>query len=227
MIMKDSLVFVFDLDDTLYKEIDFLKSAYVEISEYLQPYTNVVAHTIYNVLITTYNNGGNPFKAVLEAFHLCETVKITTLLDIYRNHKPNITLAPSAKVLLEYLKVNAFKIGLITDGRSQQQRSKLEALGLYTYFDDLIISEEFGSEKPHINNFKFYEDKYGKACKYVYIGDNTKKDFVTPNQLGWTSICLLDNTLNIHKQSFDLADNYLPLFKINDLKEVPNILNQI
>jgi len=31
MIIKDTVV-VFDLDDTLYKEIDFLKSAYKEVA---------------------------------------------------------------------------------------------------------------------------------------------------------------------------------------------------
>ena len=30
--------------------------------------------------------------------------------------------------------------------------------------------------------------------------DNPDKDFIAPNNLGWTSICLIDKGLNIHKQ---------------------------
>jgi putative hydrolase of the HAD superfamily len=56
--------------------------------------------------------------------------------------------------------------------------------------------------------------------EYVYIADNTQKDFVTPNKLGWTTICLLDNGHNIHKQNFELSKEYLPQFRINSFEEI-------
>jgi putative hydrolase of the HAD superfamily len=225
--MKDNLVFVFDLDDTLYKEIDFLKSAYKEIAQYIASKTNANATKVYHFMIDTYYKGDNPFAEVLRAFQPSNT-DIPDLLQLYRHHAPNITLSQESKNLLTYLKANVYKIGLITDGRSTQQRSKIKALGLEPYLDDIIISEEFGSEKPNPNNFKFYETKYDSTRNYVYIGDNTKKDFVAPNSLGWTSICLLDgSSLNIHKQNFDLASQFLPHFKINHFSEVSNILKQI
>ena len=116
---------------------------------------------------------------------------------------------------------------MITDGRSVQQRNKIKALGLSEYFDDVIISEEFGSEKPNINNYKYFVDKYGYSYKYVYIGDNINKDFIAPNLLGWSTICLLDNGKNIHKQSFHLENNTKPIYLINELKEIGNILLEI
>ncbi len=226
--MKGNIVFVCDLDDTLYKEIDFLKSAYKEIAHYIANKTecNLNVNSLYDVLIKAYNNGENAFAKVISTYNLSQITTVD-LLNVYRNHKPNIELPNSSHTLLTYLKRTVFKIGLITDGRSRQQRSKIEALGLENFLDDILISEEFGTEKPNLNNFKFYEDKYGKSAHYVYIGDNTKKDFVTPNSLGWTSICLLDDSRNIHKQDFNLPTNFLPKFKIEDLNEVPNILNQI
>ncbi len=225
--MKDNLVFVFDLDDTLYKEIDFLKSAYEEIAQYIASKVSVDASVIYTFLVEAYYKGANPFETVLLKFKPSDT-EVSTLLQLYRNHSPNIKLSNESKTLLSYLKANVYKIGLITDGRSKQQRSKIKALGLEAYLDDILISEEFGSEKPNPNNFKFYETKYGTSLNYVYIGDNTKKDFIAPNHLGWTSICLLDDaSLNIHKQSFDLANQFLPQFKINHFNEVPNIIKHI
>ena len=53
----------------------------------------------------------------------------------------------------QYLKENNITIGIITDGRSIQQRSKLEALGLYEYTNQVVISEEIGSEKPNLKNY--------------------------------------------------------------------------
>ncbi|MDO7136448.1 MULTISPECIES: HAD family hydrolase [Algibacter] len=226
MTTKNKIVFVFDLDDTLYKEIDFLKSAYREISQYISDKSDFEAKAIYDKMITSYYNGANPFQTVLD-FVQSEEITISALLDIYRNHEPNIILTESHQDILTYLKTNVYKIGLITDGRSIQQRSKLKALGLTEYFDDIIISEEFGSEKPNVKNFNFYLDKYGENYKYIYIGDNTKKDFIAPNALNWISICLRDSGENIHKQTFDLEKKLKPLFVINSLKQIPEILKKL
>ena len=67
-------------------------------------------------------------------------------------------------------------------------------------------------------------DKYPEAS-YVYIGDNPKKDFVGANEVGWNTICLLDNGENVHKQEFDiLEDRYLPDVRIKSLVELVEII---
>jgi putative hydrolase of the HAD superfamily len=58
------------------------------------------------------------------------------------------------------------------------------------------------------------------AVNYIYIADNPKKDFITPNKLGWTSICLLDKGQNVHSQNFDLPKVFLPQFFINSFQEI-------
>ena len=114
-----------------------------------------------------------------------------------------------------------FTLGMITDGRSITQRNKFQALGLEQFIENenLVISEEFGSEKPSERNFMFFQDKYADA-EFVYIGDNLRKDFITPNKLGWKTICLLDDGRNIHRQDFSCPEEYLPNVKIHTLKEL-------
>jgi putative hydrolase of the HAD superfamily len=114
-------------------------------------------------------------------------------------------------------------LGIITDGRSVTQRNKLTQTGMLYFFDDILISEEFGSEKPNNANYMYYH-KYGEA-NYFYIGDNLGKDFLAPNALNWTTICLLDNGNNIHKQDFNLDSSFLPKYKINNLDEVLKFIN--
>ena len=113
------------------------------------------------------------------------------------------------------------KIGfsIITDGRSISQNNKIKALGLSHLAQNIIISEETGYEKPHVNNFKIIEKIYPDK-KLLYVADNTSKDFLAPNTLKWDTVCLLDNGQNIHKQNFDLQIKYLPKIKINYLKEL-------
>lgn len=223
MIINNQLIVVLDLDDTLYNEFDFLKSAFHEISNYLSSIINIKEAFIFEAMLNYYNNNLNTFEEVLKTYKI-ETVTINQLINIYRNHIPKIQLSKSTESALMFLKQMSYKVGIITDGRSIQQRNKISALGLVDYFDDIIISEEFGSEKPNPNNFKFFMNKYGDEYQYVYIGDNVNKDFIVPNSLGWTSICLLDSGKNIHKQSFNLENYKMPLYVINDLKDIQNIL---
>ncbi|WP_445738403.1 HAD family hydrolase [Mariniflexile sp.] len=225
MVLSKNSIVVFDLDDTLYKEIDFLKSAFNEISIHLSSKIKIESVLILDAMMNYYNNGLNVFDEVIKTFNI-DTVSIDQLLTIYRNHKPVIELCKSTKKALWSIKKRAYRVGIITDGRSIQQRNKISALQLTDYFDDIIISEEFGSEKPHINNFGFFINKYGTNYEYVYIGDNTAKDFIGPNALGWASICLLDDGRNIHKQFFNSDKITKPLYLINDLNEIKNILQK-
>ena len=61
--------------------------------------------------------------------------------------------------------------------------------------------------------------------RYFYIGDNPQKDFITPNELGWTTIGLMDNGQNIHTQT-SIGGNYNPQFWINDITELIKIINE-
>jgi putative hydrolase of the HAD superfamily len=203
--MKTNKVVVFDLDDTLYNEIDFLKSAYQEISDRISKSVQVEYSIIFNDLINFYFFKKNAFKEILKKYST--PYSINDLLCLYRNHKPNLILQNDKLEVLRYLKDNNIPICLLTDGRSVQQRNKLKALGVLDFFSEVIISEEFGSEKPHINNYKYFEGIFGRA-QYYYIGDNLKKDFITPNKLGWITICLKDNGLNIHSQNINFENRF-------------------
>lgn len=193
--------FVFDLDDTLYAEIDYLKSAFDEIANYLD---YLESERLFKEMMEIFYDKGDVFEYLVGRYSATKT----ELIDIYRSHNPKINLFDGVVDFFEKLS-NLDKIAIITDGRSTTQRNKLRALGIVELADYIVISEEVQSEKPSYKNFKLVEDNL-KCDKYYYIGDNPNKDFLTPNKLGWTTICLLDQGQNIHKQSFDLPNQYLP-----------------
>ena len=209
MILPSSKIFVFDLDDTLYSERDFEKSGIEFVYENLS-----IKHIS---LETILNNRENWIEQIIDSSNNKITLQI--VLDIYRNHFPTIQLYKDAKVFLEKLLSQGTEMSLITDGRSITQRNKLRALGIETFFKNIVISEEVNSEKPSEYNFRMVMDN--KITEnYIYIADNPKKDFITPNKLGWTSICLLDRGQNVHKQNFNISSEYLPLFSISSFEEI-------
>lgn len=215
-------VVVFDLDDTLYKEDDYVLSAYAEIARCLSVEKGLNRNEIINILNGSRESGENPFDNLLKRYNV---ITIEDLLVIYRYHLPDINLPKDSIKLLEKLKGNVV-IGLITDGRSITQRNKIKALGLEAYIEDenIIISEEFGSEKTDVSNYLFFCNKYPDNNVFYYIGDNLKKDFVNANSLGWTTIQLIDNGRNIHSQEVEVHENYLPQYKVHNIFDAYEII---
>ncbi len=213
MMQSLSNVIIFDLDDTLYKEVSFVKSGFRAIAKSL----GVPACA--DELLSSWAKGENAFERLLQKYSLHFTV--AELLKIYREHYPEIELDSSTILTLDTLVANGKVLGIITDGRSQTQRNKIKALGLTRWIsdDNIIISEEFGSIKPDARNYQYFMTKYpGKT--YSYIGDNTLKDFIAPKVLGWQTICVKDNGQNIHPQNFDVSEEYLPIITINSILEI-------
>jgi len=207
----DADVVVFDLDDTLYKEIDFLYSAYAEIATRL--------HLDVEAMKAAYHRSENVFQQIVERTEGKATTE--QLLRLYRNHVPSISLPAQVFHFLNILKVAGKTIGIISDGRRATQRNKIKALGLEHYIptNHIVISEEFGSSKPAEANYLHFH-KLHPGGSFVYIADNVAKDFITPNRLGWFTACLLDDGRNIHPQSFNFPHDFLPKLCFRNWEEL-------
>ncbi len=211
------IIICFDLDDTLYKEIDFVESAYKEISQ-REKHPNLLP-----MMMRWQERGENVFNLFKEITG--KETSISEYLSIYRTHYPTISLSDGIENTLDELKRRDITLGLITDGRSISQRNKINALGLDRWIDNenIIISEETNSEKIEEPNFRYFMKKYKKAI-YTYVGDNPQKDFVVPNRLGWNTIMLKDDGRNIHKQEIVPLEN-LPQKTIMNIEELLDIIN--
>lgn len=203
---------IFDLDDTLMYEIEYLQSAYREISEFVD---KINGYELYDDMIKWYIEKQDVF-GILEKKYSHSKIQ---LLEIYRNHFPNIEIAKDVKKVLGYIRENSFKLGLISDGRSVTQRNKLKALNIEGLFDRIVISEEFGSTKPNFKNYEIFMNDH-ESFDFFYIGDNTTKDFIAPNNLGWTTIAIRDSGRNIHKQDFECSQEHKPQFIVDNIKEI-------
>lgn len=202
----------FDLDDTLYKEIDFLKSAYHEIASSVG-HPELLPH-----MLQWYKVGDNVFQKLNK--YLNKETPISEYLEMYRNHYPTISLSDGVEDVLNELRYRESILGIITDGRSISQRNKIKALGLERWIEDknIIISEEFGSDKTNERNFRHFVELY-TGSSFTYVGDNPQKDFVVPNRLGWQTVMLKDDGRNIHHQGY-VQKEFLPQAVIYDMREL-------
>lgn len=206
---------VFDLDDTLYKERDFQTSGFKSV---LSSVGRASDEKLLAMMLAWNRVGRNAFAELIE--HLDLDIRTGDLLERYRSHTPMISLSPGAPELLGQLGRAGVGLALVTDGRSSTQHAKLRALEIDQCFDVVVISEEVGSEKPDPRNFRAVGQAMRKCSSFVFVADNPRKDFVTPNALGWKTIQLDDDGRNIHSQTVQVPDSYQALFRIASLEEI-------
>lgn len=177
---------IFDLDDTLYSEKQYVRSGYKAVAKLLGD------EKLADRLWTYFENGKPAIDELLNELG-CMGRK-EECLEAYREQMPEITLYDGVADLILELKSKGIKVGIITDGRVSGQKKKIQALGLDKLIDDIIITDELGGvqfRKPCDIAFRIMQRRWGLPFEQmVYVGDNAEKDFQAPKQLGMRSLYL-------------------------------------
>lgn len=193
--MRTIAAVVFDLDDTLYPERQYVLSGFAAVAEAFRDQLGDVAKTRADMQrLFDPNRRKRVFNELLAERGLSDSAEtnglVGRMLETYRSHKPKITLHADADTVLARFG-ERYKIGLITDGRPVQQQAKIDALNLRTRFDEIIVTGELGADcaKPSPAAFELIATRLGAAhAQCVYVADNPAKDFVGPNALGWMTV---------------------------------------
>lgn len=213
----------FDLDDTLFKERDYVLTGWRAVAEAVSSEVNLSSDCLFDLMRCS----PDAFDALLSLPEVKETgLEISDVLAIYRAHKPTLSLPDDTLVALSQLNAGGAVTAIITDGRSITQRNKIEALGLDKIIDPghILISEEAGADKLTPQPFETLARRVA-ADHYYMVGDNPVKDFYYPNRLGWTSIMLRDRAgVNVPSQSLDDKEpDFWPQIFIDNLTQLPDL----
>ncbi|MFD1359129.1 HAD family hydrolase [Fictibacillus halophilus] len=215
---------VFDMDDTLFKEADYVLSGFLAVDKWLKE--TIGLSGFYQHAVELFSKGERKyiFNQVLESLKVrCNKNFICQLIDVYRNHTPIISLFEDAKYVLNNLQ-DSIKIGLITDGYLSSQKQKFDALGIHEKFDTVIFTDELGREHWKPNPLPYEQACLKLECLHsecIYIGDNVNKDFVTAKKLGWLTVHINRNE-GIYKKA-KVSYEYEADYQINNMKELFNI----
>jgi len=219
-------VIIFDLDDTLYPERDFVKSGFRKVAEYIEKKFKIKKKEFFKTLIDVLNEEerGHIFDTALKKYDLYNKNLVDKLVEVYRFHKPNIKLYPGTKNLLNSLK-KKYKLALITDGLGYVQQNKVKALTVENLFDSIIYTDNCDKEKfkPNPYTFKKALAHFNLSSREaIYIGDDPHKDFIGAKKLGIRTVRVLQGRYkDIRKEKEFEAD-----CNINKLGEIKNLLKK-
>lgn len=183
---------VFDLDDTLYPERDYVLSGFRAVAKWSEINLCIPQEQGYARLYQLYASGvrSNTFNQWLHLFGVDEGL-VPALIQVYRKHEPQICPFPEIPALLAELHQH-YRLGLLTDGYLEVQKRKLAALGLAASFDAVLFTDELGREhwKPSPKPFREMLLRLGIEApdRAVYVADNPLKDFIGARETGMYTI---------------------------------------
>lgn len=219
---------VFDLDHTLFDRYATLTEVMKEFvvhfdisKDYdLKSATELIVYADKN-----FNNFG--WKNVLNYMTvkgLFNTVpSLTEYSDfIFNEFKKTAVEYPFSKPVLSTLRERGYKVALITNGGYEVQNRKLELLGLHDYFDEIIISREFGVDKPAPEPFiEMAKRLDAEPEELLYIGDNPLNDVEGSRNAGYIPVWV--KTTGIW--GFD--DIEKPEYCVETVAEIPELIEKI
>jgi putative hydrolase of the HAD superfamily len=221
---------VFDLDDTLYLEHEYVLSGFRHIAGLVAPDARQSPESIFAFLqasTTKREHRGHNLDLLLGEYPgLRSAWSASRLIEEYRRHNPKISLFPGVPSMLSDLRDAGAYLAVITDGASQSQHRKAEALQLAEQVNLVIVTDDHGIEyrKPHPYAYRRVSKASGcDHAECVYVGDNPAKDFFAPRVLGWDTIRIrFPNQL--HAQAEPLAPEAAPRVECGDITQLSALL---
>jgi len=214
---------VFDMDDTLYEEQDYVVSGFKAVDEYVSRWLGIDG--FYDIAVEMFRSDNKQmiFNRTLDRLEVeYDDRLIADLVDHYRCHYPDIRLLDDARWVLEQLHDDV-KIALISDGYLSAQRQKVAALNLSRRFDYILLTDELGREnwKPNPLPYQTVSRKlHIPHHECMYIGDNVMKDFISANKLGWTTVHVSRKDGVYRDRIFD--SEYQAHYRVDSLRTLEN-----
>lgn len=153
-----------------------------------------------------------------------DTLLSNELADAYSfSRNELIHVFPRTVSTLEQLRNKGFRLGLLTNGTSEEQRSKLERFGLSKYFEVILVEGEIGFGKPDVRVYEKALSLLKLTPDEVWmIGDNLVWDVRAPQTIGIFSIWN-----DYLKQGLPSTHDVTPDHSVNDVSELIDLIETL
>ncbi|HSR48552.1 MAG TPA: HAD-IA family hydrolase [Anaerolineales bacterium] len=218
---------VFDLDDTLYPEREFVRGGLQAAAVWAEHALEADAARAFAELWAMFEAGvrGDTFDRWLRSHGYPIPGNREAMILAYRDHRPHLKPYLDVRPALEDVHTSC-ALGVITEGVRHVQQAKLAALGLQDLLKDVVVlgEEEREAWKPSPRPFeRWMADKEFQPDEIVYVGDNPAKDFLGARRAGWSSI-RVRRPEGLHAAAEPRGVEARPDFEFPDLVQLPALV---
>ena len=218
-----SMVTILDLDDTLYRELAYVKSGFQVVASFLARKFGLARLKVYQAMLAKLKRGrGKIFDDVLKENGLYSNKLGAKCVSIYRCHEPKVKLYDDADRFLT--KFRKYPLYIVTDGNKLVQKKKVFALKLNGRVKRIFFTRDYGlrHEKPSPYCFlRICRLEKIEPREAVYIADNPRKDFIGLKPLGFKTVRILRGNY----KNLKLAAPYEGRRRIKGFGELWDFLN--
>jgi putative hydrolase of the HAD superfamily len=186
---------LFDLDDTLYEQAQWLNGAWRAVARMAAPV--IEEHALFAALRRIAAEGSDRGRIIDRALAALGRgdLAVAPFVEAFRRFRPDVLAPyPGVDACLTALG-DAVPLGLVTDGDPALQASKLAALGLAHHFRVVVYSDELGgrgTRKPAPAPFLAALEQLGvDPGGAVYVGDRPDKDVAGALAAGMRAVRVL------------------------------------
>ena len=183
-----SRALLFDLDDTLFLEEDFVASGLGAVADHCACACGAPAGELFDHLWYDFRRLGRTqiFDRFLKAYPMAAR-DVAELVGVYRDHEPRLDLPALSRLTLKRAR-DVGRVGLVTDGAPRTQRHKVAALGLEAQVD-LIVYAWDHAPKPDPAGFLHAARSFGLAPQdCVIVGDDPFHDVAAARAAGMACV---------------------------------------
>ena len=185
---------LFDLDDTLYPERQFVDGGFHAVAGFLAGFTGRSEADLADRLWALHvrDGRGRLFDTLLAELGLDAADLSPACLLVYRTHPARLTAFPGAEALLDRLRGTGIRTGVVSDGNAAVQSRKLAGLGtIAARLDVVVLTDDLGPGHAKPSPIPF-----GVACRLlgvppsatIYVGNDPRKDFAGARSAGLRTI---------------------------------------
>jgi len=183
---------LFDLDDTLYAERQFVRSGFCVVAAEVEARFGVARREAQATLVGALRRG-NRSRALQELCerHLLPVGIVPDLVDAIRAHTPSLRLPDSTVEVLRAARGAGWRLGVVTNGFPAIQARKIEALGLRDFVDTVVFAHECGAGlgKPERAGFDAALAALGMPADLaVFVGDDPRCDVLGARRAGMRTV---------------------------------------
>jgi putative hydrolase of the HAD superfamily len=197
---------VFDLDNTLYPHLRFVHSGFSAVARAIAQRFDLEAAEVYHRLRLMYDQGdrGSALQHMCAWFGLDDAL-VPDLVQIIRNHRPDIWLMHDASDVLITLRSRGWRTAILTNGLPSTQAAKVRALGLAELVDHVVYADEHArGGKPAPEPFLVALSRLEVAPQNaVMVGDDRVNDMEGARAVGMRTILLARGTPPAHDGGAD------------------------
>ncbi|GCE23725.1 HAD family hydrolase [Dictyobacter kobayashii] len=185
---------LFDLDDTLHhRSKAFYGWAREFAQRYHDPAQKAELEGMVDYLVEIDNHGYTPrdeyFTRVQRNYPQVSGSHEQLIAEYQRDVIGHIVLEDEILYLLQKLQAQQIPFGIVTNGEAQQQKRKIQTLGIDAFTDCIFVSKEFGAQKPDPSIFLAAAQCLQKpTSEILFVGDNPEFDIWGAHQVGMKTV---------------------------------------